>query len=60
MASTIKQTADAATLARHDMADAIRDKAEAFESAVTLYMVRRLGGDSIWERAAKGGTIPLI
>lgn len=55
-----KRKADAATMERHDMADAIHDKAVAFESAVTAYMVKRLTGDSIWTRAARSGDIGLI
>lgn len=54
-----KIKADAETLARHIEADAIRDRAEQFEANVTLYMIKRLGGDSMWARAAKGGIIPL-
>ncbi len=59
MASTIKQKADAKMLARHIEADLIRDRAEQWEADVTAHMIKCLGGDSIWGRAAKGGIIPL-
>lgn len=60
MATQMKRIGDAALTAQCAEADRIRDRAEELEAAMTRRMIGLLGGSSIWERAARGGVIPLV